>query len=392
MSIRVPLIAAAVAALFVSACSRQAPQQAPPPPEVGVVVAREQPVPLIRETSARLAPVRASDVRARVAGVVQKRLYKEGSMVKEGQPLVQIDPAPFRAALAQATANLEQAEASAKNAAVTASRNRELVKQNLVSRRELDDAESLERSSAAQVSAARAQVQTARINLGYANVTAPISGRASRMRVLEGTLVGQGDATLLTTVEQIDDLFVFFDQPASDFESFMRAQATGAVTVAQGNQAELRVIYGDGKEYPHVGRLDFSDYSVNPVTGAVAFRGVVPNPDHALIPGLFVKVRLTAGMLNKGFRVPQLAVQRDGQGPYVLVVGGDGKVNQARVNTVTTLDNDWVISSGLKNGDQVVVSGIPQAQPGAVVKAAPVQPAAAPPAAAAQAGAARAGS
>jgi membrane fusion protein (multidrug efflux system) len=397
MSIRVPLIAAAVAALFVSACGRQAAQQAPPPPEVGVVVVREQPVPLIRETSARLAPVRASDVRARVAGVVQKRLYKEGSMVRQGQPLVQIDPAPFRAALAQATANLEQAEASAKNAAVTASRNRELVRQNLVSRRELDDAESLERSSAAQVSAARAQVQTARINLGYANVTAPISGRASRMRVLEGTLVGQGDATLLTTVEQIDNLFVFFDQPASDFESFMRAQASGAVTVAQGNQAELRVIFGDGTEYPHVGRLDFSDYSVNPVTGAVAFRGVVPNPDHALIPGLFVKVRLTAGTLNKGFRVPQLAVQRDGQGPYVLVVGGDGKVNQARVNTVTTLDNDWVISSGLKDGDQVVVSGIPQAQPGAVVKAAPVQPedaapAAAAPAAAGQAGAESAGS
>ena len=188
------------------------------------------PVPLVREASGRLAPTRASDVRARVPGVLQKRLYKEGSMVKEGQPLVLIDTAPYRAALAQATANLEQAEASATNAKVTADRNRELAKQNLVSRMQLDDSEALERSTAAQVSAARAQVQTARINLGYANITAPISGRAGQMRVLEGALVGQGEATLLTTVEQVDPIFVFFDQPASDFERLQRAQAAGDVT------------------------------------------------------------------------------------------------------------------------------------------------------------------
>jgi len=336
-----------------------------------VLVVHAGPVPLVREASGRLAPTRASDVRARVAGVLQKRLYKEGSMVTEGQPLVLIDPAPYRAQLAAANANLEQAEASATNAKVTANRNRELSKQQLVSRMQLDDSEALERSTAAQVSAARAQVQTARINLGYATITSPIAGRAGRMRVLEGALVGQNEATLLTTVEQVDPIFVFFDQPASDFERLQRAQAAGAVSIAQGNLAVLQLVRPDGTFYEEKGTLDFSDYAVNPVTGAVAFRGRIANPRRTLLPGMFVNVRLTAGVLNKGFEVPQLAVQRDGQGPYALVVAADGKVLQKRVETVAVVGNNWVISSGLDEGDQVVVSGIPKAQPGTVVKAVP---------------------
>src|SRR6186997_1518094 len=263
MPSRFQLILAAVAALFVAACSKPEAQQQPPPPEVGVIVVTAGPVPLVREASGRLAPTRASDVRARVPGVLQKRIYKEGSMVKEGDPLVLIDTAPYRAALAQANAALEQAEASATNAKVAADRNRELAKQSLVSRMQLDDALALERSTAAQVSAARAAVTTARINLGYATITSPISGRAGQMRVLEGALVGQGEATLLTTVEQVDPIYVFFDQPASDFERLQRAQAAGQVTIPQGNQAEVRVIRADGSEYPHAGTLSFSDFSVN---------------------------------------------------------------------------------------------------------------------------------
>jgi membrane fusion protein (multidrug efflux system) len=372
MSLRIQLISAAAAALFVAACSKQQAQQQPPPPEVGVVVVHAGSVPLVREASGRLAPTRASDVRARVAGVLQKRLYKEGSMVKEGQPLLVIDPAPFRAQLAAASANLEQAQAAATNASVTASRNRELSKQQLVSRRELDDSEALERSTAAQVSAARAQVQTARINLGYATVSAPISGRASQLRVLEGALVGQGDATLLTTIEQVDPIYVYFDQPASEFERLQRAQASGAVTLSEGNLAEVRLKRGDGTLYDEIGTLDFSDYSVNPTTGAVAFRGKIANPNRLLLPGMYVTVRLTAGTLNKGFRVPQLSVQRDGQGPFVLTVGGDGKVAQKRVETVAVVDNDWVVSSGLNDGDQVIVSGLQKVQPGGPAKAAVV--------------------
>jgi membrane fusion protein (multidrug efflux system) len=372
MHSRVTLISAAAILLLVAACSKEQQGGAPPPPEVGVIIANAHPVPIVREASGRLAPTRASDVRARVPGVLQKRLYKEGSMVKEGEPLVIIDTAPYRAALAQANAQLEQAEASATNAKVTANRNRELVKQSLVSRMQMDDAEALERSTAAQVSAARAQVQTARINLGYATITAPISGRAGQMRVLEGALVGQGEATLITTVEQVDPLFVFFDQPANDFERLQRAQTAGAVKLAQGNLAEIRLKRNDGSLYDEKGTLDFSDYTVNPTTGAVAFRGKIANPNRTLLPGAYVTVRLTAGTLNKGFRVPQLSVQRDGQGPYVLTVGKDGMVAQKRVELVGTVDNDWVISSGIDDGDQVIVSGLQKVQPGAPAKAAVV--------------------
>jgi membrane fusion protein, multidrug efflux system len=374
MPSRVQLILAAAAALFVAACSKQEAPQQPPPPEVGVIVVHAGPVPLVREASGRLAPTRASDVRARVPGVLQKRIYKEGSMVKEGDPLVIIDTAPYRAALAQATASLEQAEASATNAKVTANRNRELAKQSLVSRMQLDDSEALERSTAAQVSAARAQVQTARINLGYATITAPISGRASQLRVLEGALVGQGEATLLTTIEQVDPIYVFFDQPATDFERLQRAQADGGVTLAQGNLAEVRLLRDDGTLYEEKGTLDFSDYSVNPTTGAVAFRGRVANPGRVLLPGMYVKVRLSVGTLNKGFRVPQLAVQRDGQGPYVLVVGADGMIAQKRIQTVSVVNNDWIISSGLADGDQVIVDTLQKIGPGMPAKAKPAAP------------------
>ena len=363
-----------------------------PPPEVGVVVVHSKPVAITREASARLAPTRASDVRARVPGVLQKRLYKEGSMVKEGQLLVQIDPAPYRAALNVASANLEQAEASATNARVTADRNRELAKQKLVSQMQLDDSAALERSTAAQVSAAKAQVETARINLGYANITAPISGRASQLRVLEGALVGQGEATLLTTIEQVDPIYVYFDQPASDFEKLRRAQAAGQVSIAEGNKAEVRVIRADGTEYPLAGTLDFSDFSVNPTTGAVAFRGIVPNPEHLLLPGMYVTVHLTAGMLNKGFEVPQLAVQRDNQGAYVLAVAADGSVAAKRVDVVSSVGVNWVINGGLEDGDQVIVSGLQMAHPGMKVNPKPVDQAAPEGAAPAGAAPAQAGS
>ncbi len=362
----------AVAVLSIAACGKQQAPPQMPPPEVGVIIVHAKSVALVRDASARLAPTRASDVRARVPGVLQKRLYKEGSMVKEGQLLMQIDTAPYRAALNVATANLEQAEASSTNAHVTANRNRELVKQSLVSRKDLDDSESLERSAAAAVSAAKAQVETARINLSYANVIAPISGRASQLRVLEGALVGQGEATLLTTIEQVDPIYVYFDQPVSDFEKLQRGQAAGKITISEGHKAEVRVINADGTEYPHVGTLDFSDSSVNPTTGAVAFRGVVPNPDHQLLPGMFVTIHLTAGILNNGFEVPQLAVQRDGQGAYVLVAGADGMVTAKRVDVVSTVGVNWVIDSGLDDGDQVIVSGLQSARPGIKVSAKPV--------------------
>ena len=355
------------------ACGSHSAPPAPPPPQVGVLAAHAQSVPLTRSLVGRLSATRSADVRARVAGVLLKRLYKEGSDVKEGQPLFQIDPAPLRAALEGAQAQLAQAEAQATNAHITAQRARELIASALVSRSDLDNAEAAERSTAAAVQQARAGVGTARINLGYASVTSPIAGRAGQQGVTEGALVGAGTATLLTTVEQIDPIYVNFDQPAIDIERLQRAQSSGDVTVAAGNQATVQLLLEDGTPYPHTGTLDFHDLSVDPATGAVALRGIVPNPDRVLLPGMFVNVRLTSGAVNRGFLVPQAGLQRDSTGPYVLVAGSDDKVVLKRVRVDGQHGQDWIVTDGLTEGDRMILSGTQNARPGSVVAAVPYQ-------------------
>ncbi len=352
-----------------------------PPPqqtiEVSVVTAKAQSVPITRELVGRLSATRSADVRARVAGVLQKRLYKEGSTVTAGQPMFQIDPAPLRAALAGAEASLAQAQAAATNAAVTAKRNRELAPGGLVSRSALDDSEAAERSTAAQVLQAKAAVETARINLGYATVRSPIAGRSGQQRVTEGALVGEGEATLLTTVEQIDPMYVNFDQPAAEIERLRRQQAAGTVKLVDGSSARVTVLFQDGTPYPHEGTLDFLDFSVNPTTGALAFRAVIPNPERRLLPGMYVNLRLTMGELNRAFLVPQAGLQRDAEGPFVRVVGDDGKVVQKRVASDIALGGKWIVTSGLEDGDRLIVSNFAKARPGMVVKIAPAPEAAA---------------
>lgn len=363
------LAIAATAALLV-ACGKKG---GPPPQqsvEVAVVTVKAQSVPITRELVGRLSATRSADVRARVAGVLQKRLYKEGSTVAAGQPLFQIDPAPLRASLAGAEASLAQAQAAATNAAVTAKRNRELAPGGLVSRSALDDSEAAERSTAAQVLQAKAAVATARINLGYATVTSPISGRSGQQRVTEGALVGQGEATLLTTVEQIDPIYVNFDQPAAEIERLRRQQAAGTVKLVDGNSARVTVLFQDGTPYPQEGTLDFSDFSVNPTTGALAFRAVVPNAERRLLPGMYVNLRLTLGELSRAFLVPQAGLQRDAKGPFVKVVGADGKVVQKRVESDLAVGGNWIVTSGLTDGDQLIVSNFAKARPGIVVKVA----------------------
>lgn len=296
--------------------------------------------------------------------------------MKQGQPLFQIDPAPFRAALDATLAALAQAEANATNAHITAQRDRELIPSGLVSRADLDTAEAAERSTAAAVQQAKANVETARINLGYATVTSPIAGRAGQQGVTEGALVGQGTATLLTTVEQIDPIYVNFDQPAVEIERLRRAQATGDITLVDRNKASVQLTLPDGATYGRVGTLDFSDVSVDPTTGAVALRGVLPNPDYQLLPGMYVNVRLTVGTVNHAFLVPQTGVQRDNTGPYVLTVDQDSKVVQKRVTADTVHGTDWIVTNGLNEGDRVIVSGVQSARPGSTVAVVPAAPAA----------------
>jgi membrane fusion protein (multidrug efflux system) len=368
----ISLRCAAVAALLLSAACGKAPEAThPSPPEVGVVRAHAESVPLTREVVGRLSPVRTADVRARVAGILLKRLYREGSEVREGQPLFLIDPAPLRAALDASLAALAQAEANAKNARVTAQRNRELVPGGLVSKSDLDTSEANERSTAALVKQARANVETARINLGYATVRAPIAGRSGQERVTEGALVGQGEATLLTTIEQIDHLYVNFDRPADEILRLRGEERTGAVTLVDHDKAHLQVVLPSGEPYPEVGTVDFADVTVDPTNGALSFRGIIANPKRLLLPGMFVNIRLIIGARNHAFLVSQAAVRRDSTGAYVQVVGSDGRVAQKRVRAEAMQGSDWIITEGLEDGDQVIVSGVDKVKPGMLARAVP---------------------
>jgi len=375
--VRATLLAALLLGTL-AACSK-APQQAQPgqgqgpPPEVGVVSAHAEEVPLTRDLVGRLSATRTADVRARIAGVLQKRVYSEGTDVKEGQLLFQIDPAPLRAALNAQLANLAAAEATAKNNHVAAERARSVAEKGLMSKTDWDNAEAAERTSAAAVKQAQANVESAKINLGYASVTAPISGRAGQQQVTEGALVGQGEATLLATVEQIDPIYANFSQAVGEIDKLRRAAAGGSVELAEAGKARIELLRADGSSYG-VGTLDFSDTAVDAATGAVNLRGIVANPDHTLLPGMYVNVRVTVGVLKHGYLVNQAAVQRDATGAYVLVVGADGKVTQKRVTADTVRGDSWVVSDGLADGDQVIVSGIQKAKPGAPAKATPWQP------------------
>ena len=361
-------------ALAAGACGKKGAQpQAAPPVEVGVVTMRAESLPLTRDLVGRLSAFRSSDVRARIAGVLLKRVYQEGSDVKEGDLLFEIDPAPLKAALNASLATLAQAQATYTNNHIAAQRARELVPKGFVSKSDVDNAEAAERTGAASVKQAQANVDTARINLGYASVRAPIAGRAGKQQVTEGALVGQDDATLLTTIDQIDPVYANFTLSVNDLEGMRRAKAAGRATLAATDKAEIRLTLADGTPYGRGGTLDFSDTTVDPATGAVSLRGQIPNPDHSLLPGMYVTIRATLGEQHDVFKVPQPALQRDAAGPYVLVVGGDGNIARKDVVTDTASEGNWIVTSGLAAGDQVIVSGVQRAKAGQPAKGTPWQ-------------------
>lgn len=347
------------------------PQQQMPPPEVGVVNAKAEAVPLVQDLVGRLSAVRTADVRARIPGVLQKRVYTEGSDVKEGEVLFQIDPAPLRAALNAQAANLAAAQATYQNNHIAAERARSVAQKGLLSKADVDNAGAAERTSSAAVKQAQANVESARINLGYANVTAPIAGRAGKQQVTEGALVGQGEATLLTTIEQIDSLYVNFTQAVGVLDDVRSAAAGGKVQLFEQNKAKVELRLQDDSAYDQSGTLDFSDTAVDAATGAVTLRGVVPNPQHRLLPGMYVNVHLTVGEYKHAWLVSQLAVQRDGQGAYVFVVGADGNVAQKRITTGALKGDSWIVTDGIADGDQIVVSGVQKVQPDKPAKAVP---------------------
>ena len=360
-------------ALALGACSPSAPP-APPPPEVGVLTARAADVPVVRNYPGRLAATLTAQVRARVTGVVLERVYKEGTDVKAGDVLFKIDPAPLEASLRQAQGQLAQAEASARNASVKASRSEALGAKGLLAKQDVDDTVAAAAEAGAAVKAARANVQNAKINLGYATVTAPISGRAGRANVTQGALVSPTDTNPLTTVQVIDPIYANFSEPMAEVERLRRAEKTGELKLVATDKAEVQILLPDGSTYSHKGSLDFADLAVDPQTGAVDLRALVPNPDHALLPGMFVKIRLTLGTLHNAFLLPQSAIQRDNDGAYVYVVGGEDKIAEKRVELGDQRDGDWVVLSGIEAGARVVVSGIQKANAGEKVKPVAYQP------------------
>jgi membrane fusion protein (multidrug efflux system) len=376
LPLRAPLVLLSLLAL--AACSSKGKEQGPPqmpPPTVGVITAQPSNVALTQDLVGRLSAYRSADVRARVAGVLLKRTYVEGSDVKKGQLLFQIDPAPLKATLDASLASLAQANATYVNSKVTADRLKSLAPKGYVSRSDLDNGLAAERTAAAAVQQARANVQSARINLGFASVTSPIDGRAGQQQVTEGALVGQGSATLLTTVDQIDPLYINFSMSASDLERMRRAQGAGSVTLAQPDRASVQVTLPDGSPYAEKGQLDFSSTTVNAATGAVNLRAKIANPQRSLLPGLYVTIKATMGEQHGIYLIPQPALQRDVSGAFVMVVGKDGKVVRKDVTAAQTSGSNWIVTGGLQAGDQVIVSGIQAVKEGAPAKATPWQPA-----------------
>ena len=390
-SFRFHFILAALA-LPLAACgpkNQGAAPPAPPPPEVGVVIATPASVGVVSELPGRTESSRVAQVRARAAGIVQRRLFTEGSEVRAGQPLFRIDDAPFRAALAAAQATQARAEANLLQTRAQAERYKPLAEANAVSQQEYIAAQAAFKQAEADVAAAKAAVQTAQINLGYTSVTSPISGRIGRALVTEGALVGQGEATQLAVVQQIDPLFVNFTQSADEVLRLRAAIASGRFQSAgTAGSVAVSVVLDDGSVYPQRGKLLFSDLSVDPTTGQIALRAEVPNPKGALLPGLYVRVRLAQAELPAGIALPQQAVQRGSAGDTVMVVGADGKVAPRPVKVSLGPNRQWVVLEGLAGGEQVVVDGFQKIRPNAPVKPVPWQPggaASAPAAAAASA-------
>jgi membrane fusion protein (multidrug efflux system) len=342
-----------------------------PAPEVGVITTKYEPVDLLTELPARAEPIRTSQVRARVDGVVLKRLFTEGSVVKQGQSLFQIDPAPYQARLAAAQADVGSAQATLNQATAQAERYRPLVEANAISKQEYTNAVAAQKQAEAAVAAARAQVRIAQINAGYANVYAPISGRIGRALVTEGALVSAAQATELALIQQTDTMYLNITQSASELQR-LRKQAGGG-----SGDAQVSVILDDGTELPNKGRLQFSDITVDPSTGQVTLRATVPNPGNALLPGQYVRVRLAQAQIPNGIVVPQQAVTRGGaQGDTLTVIGADNKPAQRTVRIASQQGSDWIVTEGLQEGERVMVDGFQKLQmlpPGTPVKPVPWQ-------------------
>ena len=355
--------ACVLAAMLLAACGDKKEGQpaahagAQKPPEVSVMTVKYENVPVVADLPGRLDAYRVAQVRARAAGILEKRLFREGSDVKAGQVLFQIDNSPLKASLQSAEATLAQAQANFVQAAATAKRYKPLVEANAISKQDYDNAVAAEKAAQAQVAAGKAAVANANINLGYAAVTAPISGRIGRALVTEGALVGQGEATQLAVIQQINPLYVNVTQSSGDILRMREALKSGKLTQAGDGAAKVKVFTEDGREYGHEGKLLFTDLTVDPTTGQVTVRAELPNPEALLLPGMYVRVRLEQAQVDNAVLVPQQAVTRNEKGNIVMIVGDDGSVSPRPVQIGQSKGSNWVVTSGLKPDEKVMIDG-----------------------------------
>ncbi|MHB9072289.1 MAG: efflux RND transporter periplasmic adaptor subunit [Desulfobaccales bacterium] len=357
--------------ILLGGCGRGQGQQATPPvPEVAAVTLQPQQVELTTELPGRTSPYRVAEIRPQVNGIIQKRLFREGSDVKAGQLLYQIDPAPFQVAYDSAKASLGKAQANLPSARLRAERHKELLVDRAVSKQDYDDAAATFEQARAEIAYWKAAVEAARINLGYTRVTAPISGRIGKSSVTDGALVTAYQAASLATIQQLDPIYVDVSQSSAELLRLKRNLEAGRLSKDRKNGSKVCILLEDGNLCPQGGTLQFRDVTVDPATGSFTLRIVVPNPNHLLLPGMFVRAAVQEGIAEQAILVPQQGVSRTPKGePVALVVDEAGKVQQRMLKLNRAIGDQWLISSGLSAGERLIVEGMLNVRPGATVKA-----------------------
>ncbi|HEY5761195.1 MAG TPA: efflux RND transporter periplasmic adaptor subunit [Steroidobacter sp.] len=357
----------AVCLVLLCSCGSEAPP-APPPPEVRVVSAKAQSIENITEVPGRVQAVRTAQVRARVDGIVERRLYDEGTDVKAGQTLFVIDPREYRANVSAVAATLTRAQATAANARQDVERYKGLVQEQAISQQEFDAAMARWRTADADVEQTQAQLESAKLNLSYTKVTAPIAGRAGRAQVTEGALVSASAATLLTTIEQLEPIYVNFSQSSAYLLAIRREIAAGTLKVPALGKVEVTLLLEDGSTYPQSGHLNFLDLSIDQATGTAAVRAEFPNPGQTLLPGQFVRARIEVGIRPHGFWIPQRAVQVSQSGATVMTIAEGDTIAPRPVKLGDQRGDKWIVLEGINDGDRIVVDGLQKVQPGAHVR------------------------
>jgi membrane fusion protein, multidrug efflux system len=367
-------LSTATLGILLAGCRKEEakPQMAPPPAEVSVLTVAAERVVRTTELPGRINPMREAQVRARATGILLKRLFDEGSNVKEGQVLFEIDPAPLQASLSSAKASIARIEASLKEAKANVERYEELVKINAISKQVYDQAEATVARNGAELLAAQAALQTAELNLGYAQVVAPISGRIGKALVTEGALVSATEATQLAVIRQLDPVYFDFTQSSAEVLRLKRALESGALENVAPGEAKVTLILEDSTVYQHPGKLLFQDIAVDPTTGMITLRAEVPNPEGLLLPGMFARAQIVEGVNANAITVPQRTITRGAAGvSTVLVVTDENKVEPRNLELDHTVGTKVVVAKGLKAGERIIVEGSQKAYPGSVVKPVP---------------------